>query len=104
MHGQAEDVHGKSRAKLPLTAEPLLPTTKSGGMWDFWKDDPNNGDVIQYLYFCIEGEPDAYRIAFMRSSLDDCAHPHNTHERQRVEAYIRHKVSALFARKSSPFN
>lgn len=78
----------------------LVPTIKR----DFWKDDPHNGDVIQHLYFWIEGEPDAYRIAFMRSSLDDCANPHNTHERHRVEAYIRQKVSTLFARKSSPFN
>jgi hypothetical protein len=74
----------------------LVPTIER----DFWQDDPNNGDLIQYLYFCIEGEPDAYRLAFMRSSLDDCAHPHNTNERHRVEEYMRHKVSALFARKS----
>ena len=71
---------------------------------NFWKDDPHNGDVIQHLYFWIEGEPDSYRIAFMRSSLDDCANPRNTHERRRVEAYIRHKVSALFVRKSSPLH
>ena len=69
-----------------------------------WKDDPNNGDMIQHLYFFLEGEPDPYRLAFMRSSLDDCANPHNTHERHRVEAYIRHKVSALFARKNSPLH
>jgi len=69
---------------------------------DFWQDDPHNGDVIQHLYFCIEGEPDAYRLAFMRSTLDDCAHPHNTNERHRVEEYIRQKVSTFFARKSSP--
>ncbi len=69
----------------------LIPTIQR----DFWKDDPNNGDVIQHLYFCIEGAPDAYRIAFMRSSLDACANPHNTHERHRVEAYIRRKVRAL---------
>ena len=78
----------------------LVPTIKR----DFWKDDPHNGDVIQHLYFCLEGEPDAYRIAFMRSSLDACANPHNTNERHRVEEYIRHKVSALFARKSSPLH
>jgi hypothetical protein len=40
----------------------------------------------------------------MRSSLDDCAHPHNTTVRHRVEEYIRQKVSAFFARKSLPFN
>jgi hypothetical protein len=28
-------VHGKSRIKLPLTAEAFLSTTKSDGMWDF---------------------------------------------------------------------
>ena len=78
----------------------LVPTIER----DFWQDDPHNGDVIQHLYFCIEGEPDSYRIAFMRSSLDDCAHPHNTTVRHRVEAYIRHKVSALFIRKSSPLH
>lgn len=78
----------------------LIPTFER----HFWKDDPNNGDVIQHLYFCIEGEPDAYRLAFMRSSLAGCANPHNTAERQRVEEYIRQKVSVLFARKSLPFN
>ena len=76
----------------------LVPTIQR----DFWKDDPHNGDVIQHLYFCIEGAPDAYRIAFMRSTLDDCAHPHNTNERHRVEEYIRQKVSTFFARQSSP--
>ena len=78
----------------------LVPTIEQ----DFWKDDPHNGDVIQHLYFRIEGEPDSYRIAFMRSSLDDCAHPHNTNERHRVEKYIRQKVSTFFARKSSPLH
>ena len=78
----------------------LVPTIEQ----DFWQDDPHNGDVVQPLYFRIEGEPDAYRIAFMRSSLEDCAHPHNTTVRHCVEAYIRHKVSALFVRKSSPLH
>ena len=78
----------------------LIPTIAR----DFWKDDPKTGDVIQHLYFFLKGEPDAYRVAFMRSSLDDCANPHNTHERHRVGEYIRQKVSALFARKSSPLN
>jgi len=78
----------------------LVPTIER----DFWQDDPHNGDVRQHLYFWIEGEPDAYRIAFMSSSLNECAHPHNTTVRHRVEAYIRHKVSAFFARKSVPCN
>jgi hypothetical protein len=78
----------------------LVPTIER----DFWQDDPNRGDVMQHFYFFIEGEPDAYRIAFMTSSLDECAHPYNSSERQRVEQYIRQKVSVLFAHKSSPFN
>jgi hypothetical protein len=69
----------------------LIPTIER----DFWRDDPNRGAVIQHLYFGIEGEPEAHRIAFMTSSLADGAHPHNTHERHRVEHYIRQKVSAL---------
>ena len=69
----------------------LVPTIEQ----DFWRDDPNKGDVIQHLCFFIEGKYGVQRIAFMTSSLDACAHPHNTNERHRVEHYIRHKVSAL---------
>jgi len=45
----------------------LVPTIER----DFWQDDPHNGDVRQHLSFWIEGEPDAYHIAFMSSSLAD---------------------------------
>ena len=62
---------------------------------DFWRADPNKGDVIQHLYFFIEGKPDAYRLAFMTSSLDECADPRNLNEQHRVEQYIRRKVRAL---------
>src|SRR6266446_9214670 len=69
----------------------LVPTMEQ----DFWSDDPNKGDVIQHLCFFIEGKYGVHRIAFMTSSLDECAHPRNRHERRRVEQYIRQKVSAL---------
>ena len=69
----------------------LVPTIER----DFWRDDPNNGDVIQHLCFCIEGKHGVHRLAFMTSALDACAHPRNSHERRRVEQYVRQKVRAL---------
>ena len=62
---------------------------------DFWRDDPNQGDVIQHFYFFLEGRPHAYRIAFMTSSLDGCADPRNSNERHSVEQYIRQKISII---------
>ena len=54
----------------------LVPTIEQ----DFWRDDPNKGDVIQHLCFFIEGKYGVHRIAFMTSALDACAHPRNSHE------------------------
>ena len=69
----------------------LVPTIEQ----DFWRDDPNKGDVIQHLCFFIAGTYGVQRIAFMTSALDACAHPRNSHERRRVEHYIRQKIRAL---------
>jgi len=69
----------------------LVPTIER----DFWQDDPHNGDVRQHLYFWIEGEPDAYRIAFMSSSLNECAHPHNTTEQTLLSRLLEIAVSLL---------
>jgi hypothetical protein len=62
---------------------------------NFWRDDMNNGDLIQHFYFFIEGNPDPHRISFQRRSLDYCANPHNINERRRVEEYIKHQVASL---------
>ncbi len=51
--------------------------------------------IAPYLYFFIAGKPDAYRLAFMTSSLEECADPRNINERHRVEQYMRRKVRAL---------
>jgi hypothetical protein len=65
---------------------------------DFWRDDQTQGGVIQHFCFFLEGRPTAYRIAFMTSSLDECADPRNINERHRVEQYIRQKISAFLQR------
>jgi hypothetical protein len=65
---------------------------------DFWRDDQNKGDTIQHFCFFLAGKPNVYRLAFMTSSLDECADPRNTNVRHHVEQYIRQKVSALLQR------
>jgi hypothetical protein len=56
-------VHGKSRAKLPLTAEPLLSTTKSRGMWKTLLEMMQAGYLVDLraLQVLLQADFDALR-------------------------------------------
>jgi excisionase family DNA binding protein len=47
------------------------------------------------FYFEVEGLSDIQLIDVPRQSLDECAHPHNTDERRRVEQLLRQKFECI---------